>query len=296
MPPPLSANLRGALWILSSSVASTVMAVGVRELSSVMASMEIAFARSFVGLLIVLPVVLWRGVRHARSRRWPLHLLRGLLGVVAVNLGFYSLTHMPLATATALFFTAPLFVTLMAVPLLGEHIGWRRWAATAVGFAGTMIVFDPLGGAIDPVMLVPVGSSAIFALILIIGKKLSVTEAPLTMMLYATVIMSAGSVPPALIAWTSPDLAALLLMALVGVFATLRSYCDIRGFATGEASFVAPFQYARIIFIAAAGFLFFAEVPDTRALTGAAVIIAATLYIAHREARHPSPTIAGMVD
>jgi len=281
----VTANLKGALWIVCSCAAATVMTVGVRELSATIQSMETAFARSAVGLVVIAPFVVTAGVRTLRSRRWPLHLFRGLLGVGAVNLGFYALSKLPLATATVLFFTAPLFVTVFAGPLLGETIGWRRWCATAVGFLGTAVVVRPGTAGFDPDMLVPIASSVVFALILIVGKRLSTTETPVTMMAYASAVAALGTLPPALLVWVPPSPSELLLMLLVGVFGTARTYFDIRGYAAGEASFVAPFQYTRILFVALAAYLVFAELPSATDGLGAAIIISATLYTAHREAR-----------
>ncbi len=281
----MSDNLRGAVWILGSCLAATVMVIGVRGLAGDMHSMQIAFARSVVGLAIILPIVASRGRAHFRTRRWRLHLVRGLIGVGAINFGFYAISRLPLATVTVIFFSAPLFVTVLAIPLLRETVGWRRWSATGVGFLGTMIVIRPGAAGFEPVMLFAVLSSLMFAFILIMGKKLSTTESPHTMMLYSGGIMSLGCLVPALAVWSPPSPMALLLMLVVGVFGTLRSYTDIRGYATGEASFVAPFQYVRIILAAIAGYLLFFEVPQANALIGAAAIIASTLYSAQRERR-----------
>ena len=278
-------NLRGGLFIVMSSLLATVMTVGVRDLTDTVPSMEVALARSVVGLAILLPLIAVRRGASLRTKRLPLHVVRGLLGVVAINCGFYALSQLPLATVTVLFFTAPLFVTIFAVPLLGEEVGWRRWAATAAGFVGALVVIRPGAGEFDPVMLVPVASSLLFALILIMGKKLSTTETPYTMMLYAGIVMTIGCLPPALAVWTPPTPTDLLLMAMVGLFGTARSYTDIRGYAVGEASFVAPFQYTRIMLATVAGYVLFAEAPDAFAMFGAAIIIVSTLYIAQREAR-----------
>jgi len=289
-------NLRGAGWILLSSAAATAMTIGVRALAEAdIASMQTAFARSAVGLALILPIALGRGAWPLSFKRWKLHLLRGLLGVGAINAGFYAVSTLPLATVTVIFFTAPLFVTIFAGPLLGERVGWRRWSATGIGFLGTLVVMGPGTPAFEPAMLVAAASSVMFALILIIGKKLSTTESPYTMMLYASTIMTIGTLPPALVAWRPPGAYELGLMALVGAIGTFRTYFDIRGYATGEASFVAPFQYTRIVLAAAAGYALFAEVPNRNALAGAAVIIASTLYIAHRERRRgraPRPDAA----
>ncbi len=294
----LSDNLRGALWILGSVVAGTVMSVGIKILSPDIHTMQITFLRCFIGLLLVLPFVVPRravavvpksdmGASGAGwlSPRWPLHLLRGLLATVAINCGYYSLSVIPLATVTVIFFTAPLFITILAVPFLGEKVGWRRWSATATGFVGAVIVLKPTPQSFEPVMLFAVLSSILFAAALIVGKLLSRSETPSTMLLYSGVITTLGSFIPALLVWAQPTVESLLFLVVISVFATARTYFDIKGYAAGEASFVAPFSYARLILMALAGYFLFNEVPQASALLGAAIIIASSLYIAAREAR-----------
>lgn len=261
------------------------MSVAIRGLAGEIHTAQIAFVRCIVSLLIILPMVLQQGSRAISTRRPKLHLLRGLLAVVGINCGFYSLTVMPLVTVTALFFTVPLFVTVLAVLVLGERVGWPRWAATAVGFSGTLVVvgFNPTG--FDLNMLIALTSSLTFACALVVGKKLSLTEKPLTILFYFSVISSMGCLAPALVVWSAPNFGQLLLLLTVAVFATSRSYFDIRGYAMGEASFVAPFFYFRILFMGVAGYLLFAEVPQEHALVGAAVIMFSTLFIARREIR-----------
>ncbi len=277
-------NIRGALWILASALAATAMGVGVKSLAGAVPSMQTAFGRSIVGLILLLPFLLSRQHVNFRSPKLPVHILRGLLGVVAINCGFYTLTQLPIATVTVLFFTAPLFVTILAPIMLGEEVGWRRWSATAVGFAGTLIVLNPGTRSFEPTMLLAVGSSALFAIILLIGKRLSETEQPGTLMFYASVIMTIGCLPPAAWVWTPPTMTEWLLIGLVGFFGMARSYFDIKGFAIGEASFVAPFQYVRLIFIGVAGYVLFDEAITLNTLIGAAVIFSSTFYIARRDA------------
>ncbi len=291
----MSDNLRGAAWILASVVASTVMSVGVKQLSVEIPTLQITFVRCFIGLLLILPFVAGRflklraasppGTVPLVSRRWPLHVLRGLLAAVAINCGYYALSVIPLATVTVIFFTAPLFITILAVPLLGERVGWRRWIATGIGFLGAVIVLRPDPQSFEPAALFAVASSLLFAGALIVGKMLSTTEAPPTMLLYSGVITSLGSLPLALLVWVPPSFDQLLFLLFVSIFATARTYFDIKGYATGEASFVAPFGYFRLILMAAAGYVFFGEVPESHALFGAVFIIGGSLYIAQREAR-----------
>lgn len=297
----LGGNMQGALWMLLSGFTATVMSVGIKFLDDDIHTMQITFLRCLVGFLIVFPLVTGNYLRASRrgdasvaspfrlSDRWPLHVARGSLATVAINCGYYSISQIPLATVTIIFFTAPLFVTVLAVPVLGEKVGWRRWSATVVGFMGAVIALDPRAENFDLVMLVPVVSSLMFACALVIGKKLSKTEAPSTILLYTSAVTAVGSLIPALFVWVMPSAEQLLLLLGVSIFATSRTYSDVRAYAAGEASFVAPFSYLRIIFMSLAGFLFFAEVPMATAIGGGAVIIASSLYIAHREAYHRHP-------
>ena len=174
----MSDNLKGALWIMLSAAFATVMSVGIKDLGPGVHSMQITFMRCIVGFIIVVPFVWGRQLREARrsgaplrfelSKRWPLHLLRGVLATIAINCGYYSITQIPLATVTVLFFTAPFFVTLLAVPLLGEKVGWRRWCATTFGFIGALVTLNPEVGELDPVMIFPFAASLFFAGALII--------------------------------------------------------------------------------------------------------------------------------
>lgn len=277
-------NIRGALWIVLSALFAAGMTSGVKLLAGAIPSMQTAFGRSFIGFLLVLPFLLNRKPLKFTSHRWPLHVFRGILGVVAINCGFYTLTQLPIATVTVLFFTAPLFVTLLAPVLLDEQVGWRRWTATGVGFLGTIVVLSPGARGFDPVMLLAVASSSMFALSLILGKKLSDTEAPSTMLFYAGGIMSLGCFAPAAWVWTPPTMTEWAILSLIGVCGVLRSYFDIRGYAIGEASAVAPFQYARLIFIGIAGYVLFNETVTVNTLFGAGIIFTSTAYIARREA------------
>ncbi|MHC8508587.1 MAG: DMT family transporter [Rhodospirillales bacterium] len=281
----LSRNLQGAVWIIGSCAAATVLSLGIKVLAGAIHSVEITFVRCALGLLILAPLILRFGgvLRVLRSEQWKLQVLRGVLAVIAINCGFYALTELPLTTATVLFFTAPLFVTLFAPMILKERVGWRRYAATAAGFTGVLIVIRPGMGAFDPNMLIAVLSALCFSFSLIINKILSETDTPLSMMVYFALLTAVFSFPPAVFIWTWPGPWEWAALTVIAVTATIRNYCDIKGYGAGEVSFVAPFQYTRILFIAAAAYFAFGEVPDIWTVTGAGVIIASTLYIARRE-------------
>ena len=279
----MSDNIRGAMWILASCVATTIMAVGIRELTPEFHSAQIAFVRCFVGLLIIFPGALHLRHEEIGSRRLRLHLARGVLAVIGINMGYYAISALPLVTVTALFFTAPLFVTILAVIVLGEKVGLARWVATCVGFLGALVVIGFHPQRFEPIMFLAVGSSFTFAAALIVGKKLSTTERPITILFFFSVITTIGCLPPAILVWQAPSFAAWTLLGVVAVFATSRSYFDIRGYAAAHASFVAPWFYFRIIFMGVTGYWLFREVPGVSALVGAAIIVVATLYISFAE-------------
>ncbi|WP_193182293.1 DMT family transporter [Nisaea sediminum] len=280
----LSNNLQGALWILASCLAATVMTVGVKISSDGLASTQIVFVRCVLSLAMTIPFLIGSGKRVLFSRRWKMHLLRGAIGAISMNAGFYALGALPITTASVLFFSTPLFMTALAGPMLGEKVGIHRWGATLVGFAGIVVVVDPGLEGLQFAMLSALVSAALFAVMLIQGKTLSKDDPPGTLMVYFMVISTLASMPPALSHWEWPDTDLWIVLVVLSVGATARVYFDIKAYAVGEASAISVFQYLRLITIAFAGYLVFAEIPDERTIVGAGLIVASTLYIAQREA------------
>ncbi len=163
-------------------------------------------------------------------------------------------------------------------------MGWRRLLATLAGFIGTIIVIKPAMTGFDIKLLLPVLSSLFFAISLILNKQLSKTDSPAVMMFYIFLIVTFLSAPLAISNWTAPTaMQWQILVLVVSLFATSRTYFDIKAYSIGEASFIAPFQYLRIIFVGVAAYIVFEEVFEVNVLIGALVIISSTFYIAQRE-------------
>ncbi len=248
-------------------------------------SAVIVAGRCFFGLILLLPMMLKNGLAHLVSTQLKLHLVRGGFITVGVNLGFYSLTILPITTVTVLFFTAPLFVTLLARPVLAEQVGWRRISATLVGFLGAVVVINPTSEVFDARLLIPVISSAFFSVSLVLHKQLSKSDPPWVLMFYmfsCTLVLTA---PFALLHWQPLSAGDFGLLVLIGIFAILRTYSDIKAYSIGDVSFVAPFQYLRILFVSIIAYALFGEVLSIREWVGAMIIISSTLYIAQRELR-----------
>lgn len=289
----MSANGRGAVWIVLSTVFFTGQAVGVKSLAGQIHSMEIVFFRLLLGGLFILPFA----VRHGglRTKRPGLHLSRGVAGVAAMSCMYYAVTKLPLADVTAIAFTKALFTVVLAVLVLRETVGWRRWSATAAGFAGVLLMVRPGFGTFEPAVGVALLGAFLVATVVTLIKKLSETERPSTIIVYFSTVGALLTLGPALLVWRTPSGEELLILALLTLSGTIAQALGIRGWAVGEASAMAPIGYAQLLFAALFGFVLFSEVPDAWTIAGAAVIVASTLYIARRESLKGRPPTAKQI-
>ena len=292
----LPANTRGVVWVLVACAGFSAMLVLVKFLGRDLPSTQIAFFRCWVGLALLAPMIVRAGPGILRSRAWKLHIGRALAGITAIGCGFYAFTHLPMATATAVTFTKPLFMIVLAMLFLGEIVRWRRGVATLVGFLGVLIMLRPGAGTLDPALLVSLMQALAIAIAVVLVKKVPKEEPNLTIMAYFAILSTAVMAVPAALVW-QPMTAAHWAMGIgVGLFGVASQWAIINGYRIGEATAVAPFDYTRLLFAGGFGLLFFAEVPDLWTVAGAAVIVASTVYIARREARTGRPVKAGPSD
>ncbi|MBT6202921.1 MAG: DMT family transporter [Alphaproteobacteria bacterium] len=278
-------NLSGAGFVVAAAVGFTVVSVLVKALGQTEIDVfQITVIRSVLGLCLLLPLF-WRArLVPWRTQHLKIHLARAGLGGTAVLTGYYAFMKLPLAEVTSISFTVPLFVTVAAVIFLGEIVGWRRWSATAMGFAGVLVVARPFDGAVELATLLAVGMAVCIAFSVVLLKRFPARESQLTMLFFFLVISGLMAIGPAISSWHQPSTDEWLLLGGVAVMGLISQALVIRGFRLGEASFVAPFDYVRLLFAGAAGVFFFAEVPDGWTYAGSVLIIGSTLYIARREA------------
>lgn len=283
-PPALTGNALGALWMLGSAVAFTVMAVLAKWLGQDISVAALIFWRSLAGVIAALPFLAGSGVGALRLARPGKVAWRALWSTAGFFLAFYALVELPLADNLALSFTRTLFITVLAVFILKEKVAWRRWAAVAVGFGGVLLMTRP-GEVPSLGTLAALGAAFCFAVAIVTVKDLTRDHSPVQLVLSVNLVTALAGLPflimdPALP--SLPDMALLLAMGFAGVGA---QSCYIRALGTGDASLMGLIDYVRLPLSALAGFLVFAEVPDTLAMVGAGVVIASTLYITWREAR-----------
>jgi len=260
------------------------MSIIIRIAAAELHPFEVAFFRNLFGLIWMVPWLARYGAAALRTGKRGFYTLRAGLTLVGMLGSFYGVAYMQIADATAISFTGPLFATVGAAVILHETVRLRRWAATVVGFVGVLVVVRPGPESFNPVALAVLVSAAANAGSFLAVKALSRTEPPNLIVVYMVLYLVPLSLVPALFVWSWPSWSALPWLVLMGAFGTLGHLAMTRGFAAADASVVLPFDYLRLPFAAAMAYVAFGEMPDTDTFLGAAIIAAASIYIAHREA------------
>lgn len=281
-----SDTVRGYLWALAATLAFTVVETLAKVVGRIgVDPLQTGFFRCLIGGLCVVPFMVRSGTLALRTNRPLGHFGRTFFGFASVVLGFYALAHLELAEAVALSYTRPLFLVVLAVLFLGEHVRWRRWLATAAGFVGVVVILRPEAGTFTLAHGMAILNAFCVAVVGVLVKKLAATERPEAIIFYFAVLSSLLALPPALAVWRPLDPGTLALLCVVGVMGTLGQYFVIRAYRLVEATQVEPIDYIKLLIATAIGFIGFGEWPDVWVFVGAGIIIGATLYITRREAR-----------
>lgn len=245
---------------------------------------QFVFLRSLLGLSIFLSIARWYGgLSGLITEKCPWHLLRTLLATGAMFGFFFGLKSMPLVNALTIAFTAPLIVTALSVPFLGEHVGWRRWAAVAAGFTGVLIVLRPGAGMFTPAAVGLLIAAFCYAGLAITARKLAATESSFSLSVYVIIgplIVSCFLLPGNYAAPSAPH---WFLFLLAGICSACAWIGIVGGYRRAPPAILAPFEYTALVGAAAAGYLIWGEVPDRWVVIGGGIIIGSGLYIVHRE-------------
>jgi drug/metabolite transporter (DMT)-like permease len=277
--------MRAAALAAAAMFFFAMMSVLIRQATLELHTFEVVFFRNSFALLIMLPWLTRHGIGALRTERLGLYLLRAGIGIVGMTASFWALTLIPLAQATALSFTAPLFATAGAALVLGELVRIRRWSAVIVGFVGTLVVIRPGLESLSPGALLSLAGALHIAVSTLIVKSLTRTERAETVVVYMVLLQSPLALLPALFVWQMPSAAGFLWLFLLAATGTLGHICFTRAYALAEVTQLQPLEFIRLPLVALFGFLFFAQVPTLWTWVGGAIIFAATAYITHREAR-----------
>lgn len=256
-----------------------------KELLATYSLEQFVFLRSLIGLTIFLLIgKQFGGWRNLVTRNWHWHLLRTVLATITMFAFFYGLARMPLVDALTLGFTAPLMMTALSVPFLGEHVGWRRWVAVTAGFIGVLIILRPGRTEISFASVSVLIAAFSYACMAITSRKLSTTESGYALSVYVIagpMIVSATMLRDG--SWLVPDVSGWLLFALAGATSVITWVGIIGAYRRASPALLAPFEYTALIGGAVAGYLIWNEVPDRWVVFGATIIIASGLFVVYRE-------------
>jgi drug/metabolite transporter (DMT)-like permease len=283
---------RGVAYVSASIFVFSMANVLVKYLAAEYPVTEIVFFRSFFALIPVL-AMMWRGgkLNVFHTRRPIAHLVRATMWLLSFYCWFFAVKLLPLADAAAFSFTAPIFLTVLSMPLLGERVGPHRWAAVLVGFAGVVIMAHPSGDMLQLGALFGIGNALFYALGSLGVREMSRTEKSATIVFYTQLFGTVLSGAGVLFVWVTPSWTDAAGMAVIGLCGGIGQYLMTQAYRYAPAAVVGPFTYTSIIWSVILGYVFWHDLPGFEVVTGVVIVAASGLYILHRETR-PAAAVA----
>lgn len=294
----------GILCLLGGVSVFSVQDLILKLLSGTYPLPQAMVLRSLTALPFLLAISWWfdGSLRSIASPGWPRMLLRGVLLFAAYTSYYLALAALPITTTVALYFTAPLMITILSVAMLGERVSWQRWAAVVAGFGGVLILLRPGSDLFDWAALMPVFCGFAYGLSMIFARRMGAQDTAAAMAFWGNIVFLAGALLLSAIfgagayegqghaslafltrGWVWPTAFDAALMCLCGAIAAVGLTLLTQAYRVAQSSTVAPFEYSAIFWGVIWGWFFFADLPDARGWAGIAIVIGAGLYILHRE-------------
>lgn len=276
LPATVRPTIRAALWMAGALVSFMAMAIAGRELSKELTTFQILFFRSLVGLAVIAAILQHAGWGKVKTRAFGTHVLRNLAHFGGQYGWFTGLALIPLTEVFAIEFTMPIWTAILATLVLGERMNRLRTFAVALGFVGTLVILRPGVASVSPGALAVLAAALAYAFSYTLTKRLSGTDAPITIVFYMTAIQLPLGLAPALPGWVWPSADAWPWVGIVAITALSAHYCQVRAFQLADATVVAPMDFLRLPLIALVGFVYYGEALNMWVLVGAAIVCAAT--------------------
>jgi drug/metabolite transporter (DMT)-like permease len=281
----IPAQTRGILLMIVAIFAFTVLDLTAKALTMRVGVMQTLWAR-YAGQTLVVFIIILPNLKSRLRTKYPkLQLLRAVFMLGATTFFFIGLSHLGLAEITAIMDISPVLITLGAALFLGERFGPRRAFGVIAALIGAMIIIRPGSGVLSLYALLPVGAAVCYSGLALATRFVGQTESVWTSLFYGAVL--GGFIFTAIIPfyWQTPDTIAILLMVTIGLISVLPQFFLIHSLTLAEASVVAPFGYVGLLFATVWGMIFFGDYPDAYTYLGAFIIVAAGVYVWHRENR-----------
>ncbi|MGB5689705.1 MAG: DMT family transporter [Woeseiaceae bacterium] len=276
--------LRAAAWMMFGVSAGLALDLCAKEILETYSLNQFVLLRSAIAIAILLAMApRFGGYDSLRTRRIGWHVFRSIMAVGAMFGFFYGVAHMPLVNALTLGYTAPLMVTALAALFLGDEIGWRRWTSVIVGFLGVLVMLQPGSGELSFAAIAVLVAAFCYACQAITARKLGDTESTLSLSFYVVVapmivaILFANSSD-----WLAPDMTGWMLIVGAAVCSIGAWVGLVHGYRAVSPAAMAPLEYVALVGGAIAGYLIWDEIPDTRVMLGALIIVASGLFVVYR--------------
>lgn len=278
-----SAPLRGIFYMVLGGFFMTINNAMLKWVADFPPGQTVFIRGLFTALAILVVVAASGRVGQLRIGRPAAHVVRAVSMALSVTCFILGLRFLPLGETVAITFAGPLFVTALATPLLGEIVGWRRWTAVVVGFAGILIIARPTAELFQLAALLPLGAALLAALRDLLTRRMTASESSEAILLTTTLGLILSGLLTLPFAWTPIGWDDVAVMAASGVFATAGHYYTIETFRHAETALVSPFKYLTIVWAIVIGIVVWGDIPDAWMLAGTSVVVASGLYILHRE-------------
>ena len=273
---------RAALLVSASGLCFGVMSAVVRYVSGYLPLAEVVFFRNAMGLLVIVPWLIIGGRALLRTPNWRLHMLRSSFGVLSMFCLFYALAHLPLADATLLNFTAPLYIPLIAAWWLKEAAPRHIYRNILLGFIGIALILKPGSMTFDHSALIAAAAGVFTALAFVSLRRMADSEPALRTVFYFGLIGAVMSAVPMTFVWTTPPPALWPWLVALGITASAGQWLLTSGYRYAPAAVVGPFTYTTVLFAAALGWIFWAEAPDELSFLGMILVIIASSLVLQR--------------
>ncbi|MCL4410838.1 MAG: DMT family transporter [Gammaproteobacteria bacterium] len=277
---------RGILFMVLAVFCFAIMDVAMKELASRMSAMQVSFFRGATSLpFVLLWLIMTNRLPRIKPNKWHLHLVRGVVSIAFLTLTVITLRELPLANAYAIFFVAPLLITLLSVPLLKEKVGVHRYSAVAVGFIGVVIMLNPNAmGFLSYGVITGLLATLGYAVIMVMVRYMHRSETSESLMFFFVLSLSVGCGVIALFDWRPVLLTDMPWLFGLGVSGAIAQYLLTEAYRMAPPSLLSSFEYTAMIWALALGYLLWGDWPGAYVLIGAGVVIASGIYISHREA------------
>ena len=270
---------------ISSIILFSIMVIFIRKASESLHILEVVFFRNLLALIVMLPIIKSIGLAAIKMNNSRLFFMRGFVGAIGMIAGFTCLTLIPLAQATAISFSQPLFITIGATIFLGEIIKARRIAAIIIGIIGMLIIVQPGFNSLSFGIILAIISALALSVNALIVKKLTLTDTPHAIIIWMVIMLIPITLIPAIQVWEWPSIEAWLYLWGIAILGTLAHFSWTKSYAMAEITSLEPIGFIKLPIIAILGWIIFSEIPGTWTWIGGLIIFMSTIYISHRETK-----------